>query len=127
MSSNESIYNQHSENTEWKSKLNFYKDEVVILTGRLEEIASKNSGKDALAEVEKYQNQLIVQRNNIDEIAHLVNLNEQALIEVIKSNPVAVDHRKVEYHSKERELVDSFETNFNNLREDFNRFASKWM
>jgi hypothetical protein len=127
MSANESVYIQHSENTEWKSKLNFYKDEVVILTGRLEEIASKNSGKDALAEVEKYQNQLIVQRNNIDEIAHLVNLNEQALIEVIKSNPVAVDHRKVEYHSKERELVESFESNFNNIREDFNRFASKWM
>ena len=127
MSANESVYIQHSENTDWTSKLNFYKDEVVILTGRLEEIASKNSGKDALAEVEKYQNQLIVQRNNIDEIAHLVNLNEQALIEVIKSNPVAVDHRKVEYHSKERELVESFETNFNNIREDFNRFASKWM
>ena len=127
MSANESVYIQHSENTEWKSKLNFYKDEVVILTGRLEEIASKNSGKDTLAEVEKYQNQLIVQRNNIDEIAHLVNLNEQALIEVIKSNPVAVDHRKVEYHSKERELVESFESNFNNIREDFNRFASKWM
>ncbi len=127
MSANESVYNQHAENTEWTSKLKFYKDEVVILTGRLEEIASKNSGNDALAEVERYQNQLIIQRNNIDEIAHLVNLNEQALIEEIKSNPVAIDHRKVEYHAKEKELVESFETNFNNLREDFNRFASKWM
>jgi hypothetical protein len=127
MSTSESIYKQHEENTEWISKLNFYKDEVKIMTGRLEEIASKNSGDDALAEVERFQNQLIIQRNNIDNIAHEVKLNEEALIEAVKSNPTAVDHRKVEYHAKEQDLVDSFEKNFNDLREDFNRFSAKWM
>jgi hypothetical protein len=127
MSTSESIYKQHEENTEWISKLNFYKDEIKIMTGRLEEIASKNSGDDALAEVERFQNQLIIQRNNIDNIAHEVKLNEEALIEAVKSNPIAVDHRKVEYHAKEKDLVDSFEKNFNDLREDFNRFSAKWM
>lgn len=127
MSTNESIYKQHEENTEWTNKLNFYKDEVLILKGRLEEIASKNSSNDALAEVERFQNQLIIQRNNIDEILHAVKENEAALIEEIKSNPVAVDHRKVEYHAQEQDLVDSFEKNFNDLREEFNVFASKWM
>jgi hypothetical protein len=118
MSTNESIYKQHEENTEWTNKLNFYKDEVTILKGRLEEIASKNSSNDALAEVERFQNQLIL---------HAVKVNEAALIEEIKSNPVAVDHRKVEYHAQEQDLVDSFEKNFNDLREEFNVFASKWM
>ena len=37
------IYDQHAENTEWTSKLNFYKDEIKIMTGRLEEVAAKNS------------------------------------------------------------------------------------
>lgn len=127
MSTRESIYKQHEENTEWISKLNFYKDEIKIMTGRLEEIASKNNGDDALAEVERFQNQLIIQRNNIDNIAHEVKLNEESLIEAVKSNPTAVDHRKVEYHAKEQDLVESFEKNFNDLREDFNRFSAKWM
>ncbi len=42
MSTKDSIYKQHEENTEWLNKLRFYKDEINILTGRLEEIAMKN-------------------------------------------------------------------------------------
>jgi hypothetical protein len=127
MSNTESIYKQHEENTEWMNKLNFYKDEIRIMNGRLEEIASKNSSKDALADVERFQNQLIIQRNNIDNISHEVKMNEEALIAEIKTNPIAVDHRKVENHNKEKDLVDSFEKNINNLRDDFNRFSAKWM
>jgi hypothetical protein len=54
-------------------------------------------------------------------------MNEEALIAEIKTNPIAVDHRKVENHNKEKDLVDSFEKNINNLRDDFNRFSAKWM
>jgi hypothetical protein len=127
MSNTESVYKQHEENTEWMNKLNFYKDEIRIMNGRLEEIASKNSSTDALADVERFQNQLIIQRNNIDNISHEVKMNEEALIAEIKTNPIAVDHRKVENHGKEKDLVDSFEKNINNLREDFKRFSAKWM
>lgn len=127
MSANESIYKQHEENTEWISKLEFYKDDINIMKGRLEEIASKNSSNDALAEVERFQNQLIIQRNNIDNISHEVKLNEEALLAEVKSNPVAADHRSMEYHAKEQDMVLSFEKNFNDLRSDFNRFSAKWM
>ena len=127
MSNNESIYKQHEENTEWINKLNFYKDEIKIMNGRLEEISSKNSSKEALADLERFQNQLIIQRNNIDNISHEVKMNEEALIAEIKTNPTAIDHRKVENHGKEKDLVDSFEKNINNLRDDFNRFSAKWM
>jgi hypothetical protein len=127
MSTNETIYKQHEENTEWINKLDFYKDEITILKGRLEEIASKNNSQDVLAFVESYQNRFIIQRNNIDEISHKVKENEQALINEINSNPVAVDHRKTEYHAAEKDLVESFEKNFNDLRDEFNKFSSKWM
>jgi ribonucleotide reductase alpha subunit len=121
------IYQQHEENREFTSKLDFYKDEIKILEGRLGELASKNSKSDILGELEKYQNQLIVQRNNIDEIAHKVKINEDALEREIEKNPVAVDHRHVPYHGAEKELVSGFEKNFNSLRADLNGFISKWM
>lgn len=127
MNTKETIYNQHAENVEWTSKLNFYKDEVAIMKGRLEEITSKNNDKDFLAKVEHFQNQFIIQRNNIDEISHAVKMNEEALQKEVNSNPVAVDHRKMENHAKEKDLVDSFEKNFNELRTEFKTFAAKWM
>jgi hypothetical protein len=121
------IYQQHEENREFTSKLDFYKDEIKILEKRLGELASKNSKSDILGELEKYQNQLIVQRNNIDEISHKVKINEDALEHEIEKNPVAVDHRYVPNHVAEKELVSGFEKNFNSLRADLNGFISKWM
>jgi len=121
------IYDQHAENTEWTSKLNFYKDDIKIMTGRLEEVASKNSSKEVLAQVEHFQNQLIIQRNNIDEALHAVKMNEEKLQAEINENPVAVDHRSVQYHGAEKEMVESFEKNFNELRSEFNEFVGQWL
>lgn len=127
MKEQEKIYDLHSELIEWSNKLKFYKDEIGIMKGRLEEVASKNTDKELLKQVEHFQNQFIVQRNNVDEISHEVKMNEEKLIGEIKSNPVAVDRRKLADHSKERDLVNGFEKNFNAIRTEFKEFAAKWM
>lgn len=127
MKAQEKIYTQHVENSEWISKLKFYDDEILILQNRLSEIASKNNQTEVTAQIEQFQNKFILQQNNIDEIAHKINLNEEALIKEINANPVAVDHRKTEYHASEKESVEWFENNFNSLRTDFKTFAAKWM
>ncbi len=127
MNTKESIYAQHEENTNWMKKLDFYKDEINILRNRLEEIAAKNNSAEVLSKVEHFQNQFIIQRDNIDNIAHAVKMNEEELLNGINRNPVAVDRRKMAYHEKEQDLVETFEKNFNEIRRDFNRFTSKWM
>ena len=127
MNTKESIYTQHEENTNWMKKLDFYKDEIKILRNRLEEIAAKNNSEEVLSKVEHFQNQFIIQRDNIDNIAHAVKLNEEELLNEINRNPVAVDRRKMAYHEKEQDLVETFEQNFNEIRGEFNRFTSKWM
>ncbi|MBK6985513.1 MAG: hypothetical protein IPH32_12505 [Bacteroidetes bacterium] len=127
MNTGEKIYTQHADHTEWMSKLKFYTDEISILQGRLGEIASKNNQQDVLAQVEHFQNQLIVQKNNIDEISHTIKLDESAIEKEVNKNPVAVDHREMPSHSKEKEAVDAFEKNFNELRAEFKTFAAKWM
>ena len=80
-----------------------------------------------MANVERFQNQFIVQRNNIDEALHAVNSNERLLQAEINENPIAVDRRSVEYHGLEKEMVESFEKNFNELRSEFNEFVGKWL
>jgi hypothetical protein len=127
MKAKEAIYTQHEENTNWMKTLDFYKDEIKIFRSRLEEIAAKNNSNKVLTEVEHFQNQFIIQRDNIDNIAHAIKLNEESLLAEINRNPVAVDHRKLEYHEKEQDLVETFAKNFSGIREEFNRFTSKWM
>jgi hypothetical protein len=127
MATKEKIYKQHAENNAWLSKLDFYKQEISILKGRLEELIQKNSSKELRKEIEHFQNQLIIQRNNLDNIAHAIKINEDELIAAIAVNPVAADKRKVDYHEREQDLVKTFEKNFNDLRRDFNKFAAKWM
>ena len=127
MKTEEKIYAQHAEHTEWISKLKFYNDEISIIKNRLGEIASKNNQQDVLAQVEHFQNQLIVQKNNIDEISHSIKMDEEALQKEVNKNPTATDHRKMEYHTKEKNDVESFEKIFNELRAEFKSFAAKWM
>lgn len=121
------IYAQHEENVDFLKRLEFYKEEIKILSGRLEEVASKNSAADCLVLVERFQNQLIVQRNNIDEIRHEVKQDENRLEAEINENETAVDRRSLPYHEREAELMAGFEKNFNDLRQDMKEFFSKWM
>jgi len=127
MKEQEKLYTQHSENMEWSRALTFYKEELNLLKERLAEIASKNNNQEVMKEVEHFQNQFIIQRDNIDRISHEVKMNEEKLMADIKNNPTAVDHRKVDYHNKEKDLVSSFEKNMNEIIIEFKRFAAKWM
>lgn len=117
----------HDEHKEWLGKLDFYKDEVVIMRTRLEEIASKNTSKEILAQVEHFQNQLVVQKENIDEIRHSIKDHENYLENRVIENPTASDQRHVHDHPKMRENVNGFEKVFNELRHEFNQFLSKVM
>lgn len=125
--STESIYKQHEENENWLENLSFYEQELGILQKRLAEIVDKNTDEKILAESEHFQNQFIVQKDNIDEIKHAVKQNENFLEDNIEENPVAVDHRKVEYHTKEKDLVETFEKNYAELKSEFEEFVAKWL
>ena len=49
----------HHQGNDWLRELEFYKDELALLTTRLEEVASKNTDKDVLAQVEHFQNKFV--------------------------------------------------------------------
>lgn len=122
-----SIYSQHQEHTEWLNKLSFYKDEIAIMQKRIDELSSKNSAKDLAVKFSHFHNQLAIQSDNIRNISHHITREEKAIQHNIEQNPVAADHRKVEDHGTERDMVEAFEHNFNQLRKELNELLSKWM
>ncbi|MCC6372316.1 MAG: hypothetical protein IT236_15035 [Bacteroidia bacterium] len=122
-----SIYSQHQEHAEWMNKLAFYKDEIVVMQKRIDEVSAKNTSHDLSIKLTHFQNQLTIQSNNIRDLSHHINREEQKIQNNIESNPVAADHRKLEDHAEDRDKVLSFESNFNHLRKELNELLSKWM
>ncbi len=121
------IFEMHQEHAEWLNKLSFYKDELSIMKNRLGEIAQKNTSGDVLAQVEHFQNQFIVQAEQLDILKHHINEHEEYLQQRLNENQVAADHKTSSDSPQIRESVESFERIFNGLRQEFNQFLSKTM
>jgi len=117
----------HEEHKTWLNKIAFYKDDLKIMRKRLEEIASKNTGKDVLALVEHFQNQFIVQDEAMDILKHDINDHETFIENKVNENSVALGKQKMHDHPKHRAEMEAFEKNFNSLRHEFIGFAAKWM
>jgi hypothetical protein len=126
MTSNQSyIAEQHKENKSWLETLKFYKDEINLLRNRLGEVASKNSAKDIKIQVSHFENQLIINDEQLDELNHDIKINQAEIEQNIADNPIASDHRKVEDHTELRDRFTTFEQIFKQLREEMNEFLAK--
>jgi hypothetical protein len=119
------VYALHHEHQGWINHLNFFEDELKVMRHRLEEIVSANNKQDILKMVEHFQNQGIIQKNEIDNLKHTVRMAEQELLAFIEQNPQVADKRKKEDEVAIRRQVDSFEKLFTELRQEFNAFAGK--
>lgn len=115
----------HKDHIEWQKKLAFYADELTLFTSQLAEISAKNTSHELKVEVEKFQNQFIIQKNEIDNLNHLINVNEDELEQEVISNPVAIDHRKIDDDKTLRERMQIFVPLFEELKEQFQVFARK--
>jgi HAMP domain-containing protein len=121
------IYDLHHEYKEWLNTLSFYEDDILIMRKRVEEIAAKYTDKEVMAMVEHFQNQLILQQEQLEILRKKVKQGENKLEENIENNPTAVDHRKVDDNGAARDEMQTFEKLFNELRRELIRFLARWM
>jgi uncharacterized membrane protein YgaE (UPF0421/DUF939 family) len=115
----------HGEHREWLNKLDFYKDDLVVLRQRLEEVAARNTVREIMAQVEHFQNLFIIQRNEIDEFRHAIKEHENELQAVINHNPVALNRQRIADHPEYRERMERFEKLFHEFRAELLQFVSK--
>jgi hypothetical protein len=111
----------------WLKLLSFYKEDIDILKNRLLEVAGKNTSAEAMAGVEHFQNQFIVQRNNIDEMNHSINEYAHQLAGEIQQHAGKVSLTIIEKNTKLNDEVKQLEKIINELRQEFNLYLSKWM
>lgn len=114
-------------NNDYLRGIEFYKQEMGILQGRLEEIASKNTATEVAQQVDHFQNQFLIHRNYFDELKHLIHQNDKKIEAEVLKNGVFINENTGVEHENIQEQYLTEENIFNDLRHEFNRFAAKWM
>lgn len=127
METTKTVYELHEDHKIWLNKLEFYADEILIMQNRISEIVKKNTSKEVLSFIEHFQNQLIVQKEQIDILRHEVKSHEASIEVKADKKSVADESQKFIDHTVQRDKIDSFERNFNELRKELIHFVSKWM
>lgn len=112
---------------QWLSTIDFYDNELDILEKRLAEIISKNTGTDAMAGAEHFQNQFIIQRNNIDELRHSIREHDHHTAEDAYIHAGHIHSELVQEHKAVKDSFESFQKVVNELRVEFNDYLRKWM
>jgi hypothetical protein len=121
------VYAQHGENKTWMNDLLFFQDEIKVMKRRLSEIALRNTSKDVMAQLEHFQNQMIVQQNNIDHLKHSLNIGNDRIQSEIKKNVTAIDHRVIKDNKVILDEMESFTKVYAGNKKELNGFLSKWM
>ncbi len=117
----------HHDNMEWKNILNFYKEELIIMTHRLEDVVSRNTGKTMLRNAEHYQNVFVMNREKVDELLHEIKMEEHELSGFAKSHPVAIEHTYFRNHVDLEQKMEYLMDSMMELREEFKRYLIKWI
>lgn len=113
------ITDLHRTNREWLNLINFYRDEVRVMEKRMSEIASKNTGKEVLANLEHFQNQVIIQKAHLDDMQGDIVQLEDIISDEIKKNQTAADHRRHAIPEKLNQDMEQFRKLFYELRKNF--------
>jgi len=122
------ISRMNNEQSDWQRGLDFYKDEIKIHAHRLSDVSGMYAPKDEMKpQVEHFQNQFIVQRENIDQLAHDLGSFEK---KVSHETEVMAEHIKAETlseHDVLRDRYSALENTINDLRHEHNTFLAKYI
>ena len=113
--------------TEMINGLNFYKEELIRLKLRLLEVASKNSGLEARQGMEHFEARFTVRQTRLDELRHKVHQLHQKMAEEAMAHAGKVETGLIQ---ADKDTLDEYrmeEKIMHELREEFNRYLSKWM
>lgn len=127
MTHTKKLFQLHYDHREWLNKLAFYNDDLKLLQLRLEEVNAKNSDKEVKSLVEHFQNQIIIQQANLDDLRKEIEQHEKALQALIKQNAVAPDRQSIDDTTGQEEKVKDFEHIFADFRGELYEFIAKWM
>lgn len=117
----------HFEHMQWNNQLRFFRDELEIFKARLAEVVDRNTSQEALSQAEHFQNNFILQDEQMDILMHDIKVHENELVQYAKDHPVAVEHTYFENHDGLEDRMEQFKKIYSELKQDFHRYVAKWL
>jgi hypothetical protein len=118
----------NNEKNDWQRGLDFYKDEMKIHAHRLSDVSGMYAPKDDMKpHVEHFQNQLIVQRNNIDQLVHDLGTFEKKVSNETQEMAQHIFADTLKVHDILRDRYTVLEKTINTLRHEHNAFLAKYI
>ncbi len=121
------ILKTNTDHTIWAKGLEFYRDELELMTKRLVDISSRNTSPEATQGVEHFQNQFLIQQKNISDLKHEVKNYVKGLSNDARDHNGHVDESFLRKGEELKERYGQLELIMNSLRREFNEYLSKWM
>ena len=116
----------HFDHKLWMNELKFFEMQLDVFEERLEEVVKSLDERSAFAEVEAFQNQIIRQREVIDELKHKFRMRERDLDTYANDKEIPADHILFKDHRKERDDMQTFIKLYQEMREKYMHFLERY-
>ena len=120
------VSDYHFDHKLWVNELQFFESQLNIFEERLEDVIRNLNDHTAMAESEAFQNQIIRQREVIDELKHKFRLREKDLDTYDSNMELDADHPLFVDHEKEHEDMDMFIKLYSEMRDRYMAFLKSW-
>ena len=115
----------------WANEMAFFNQEIELFEGYLAEIAKRWTAQEVLAELEHFQNQFIVQREEAELLTHDIKNFQKNMSHFAKENETAVEHMHFDSKANEKnnvaDRVETYKSIYSALKKEFRVFLSKYM
>jgi len=115
----------HHQHTDWLRELDFYKQELTILTARLEEVVRANTSTAIGPQIEHFQNRFILLGEQVDVLKHDVRETEQAVLAEVAAKPEVIHLKVVDTDEQLMDRMQHLAKSIGETRFEFNAFLSK--
>jgi len=110
----------HREHQEWLSLIHFYEDELKIFRSELLRVADKHPNLPSIeGQVLEYKSFFNRKEDRLDKLKFGISQHELSL-----SHSAHFSHKSSESHHEIRDVIESFKSDFEQLKISFRRFAS---
>ena len=117
----------HFEHEHWLREIDFWEDELKSFTRRLEELVTRWSSHDVLSEIEKFQNQFTIQKEEFDSLKNQIDMHEKNMADHYEKNEDVLNKMFVNQHITLREVMETERNLYGSLKREFFQFLTKYM
>ncbi len=123
----ENVKTIDNKSSDWAKWLGFYEEELNIFKERLDEVAAKNTAAEIVQMIEHFQNQFLIQAENIDILQHDINEHVHRMAKEIQQHAGHIDRKEMTTHASLNERFEAEVVIFKDLKEEFMKFLGKVM